>query len=246
ATEVLDINTDELRELELNHEHFKFKRVKQAIACLSEANATLHDGGLKIAEAQKKLLDMYTSVPFMKITPAIMSQAQTDSNRLVEELAQELKTEINGPIQTSQNESDDDSSDPQERCQNLSDVPIPAERNYRSPEQPRSRPLPAIPVDLNEYSGDETAEYATPGDYLDMATQPLSEYVQLTTGIEADTGQEYEAMSAGALKREKMCNNEVVAEARVLLCHDENLHEVKYMEKGALERVLFFVTRTER
>ncbi|ELT96078.1 hypothetical protein CAPTEDRAFT_197607 [Capitella teleta] len=48
------------------------------------------------------------------------------------------------------------------------------------------------------------------------------------------------------IKREKMCNNEVVAEARVLLCHDENLHEVKYMEKGALERVLFFVTRTER
>ncbi|ELU08295.1 hypothetical protein CAPTEDRAFT_185305, partial [Capitella teleta] len=48
------------------------------------------------------------------------------------------------------------------------------------------------------------------------------------------------------VKREKMCNNEVVAEARVLLCHDENLHEVKYMEKGALERVLFFVTRTER
>jgi hypothetical protein len=49
-----------------------------------------------------------------------------------------------------------------------------------------------------------------------------------------------------SVKREKMCNNEVVAEARVLLCHDENLHEVKYMEKGALERVLFFVTRTER
>ncbi|ELU14164.1 hypothetical protein CAPTEDRAFT_207884 [Capitella teleta] len=43
--------------------------------------------------------------------------------------------------------------------------------------------------------------------------------------------------SLRSIKREKMCNNEVVAEARVLLCHDENLHEVKYMEKGALERV---------
>ena len=60
----------------------QYKRIQQAIHTLAQANQVLHQGGLRVAEAQTLLLHLYTSNPFLKITPETMAHGQSRQTEL--------------------------------------------------------------------------------------------------------------------------------------------------------------------